>query len=205
MARCGIIPGFLPRAGHEPLRDRQLFLILLGLFGGIALGLWYLLSQDAAAISPGVISNPENLQVAPRAGSRAPDFELTALDGKVVRLSELRGRAVLINFWATWCGPCRIEMPDIQEQYETHTPDLVVLAINMDESPELVAPFVNELGLTFPILLDPGGKVNRELYTVRGYPSSYFVDKDGVIRVVQLGIMTSGQLKGYLEEVGITG
>jgi peroxiredoxin len=187
------------------LRDRQLFLILLGLVGGIGLGLWYLLGQDAAAISSGAISNLESLEIAPRAGFRAPDFELESLDGELIRLNDLRGRAVLINFWATWCGPCRVEMPDIQEQYVVHSPDLVVLAIDMDESQDTVAPFVEELGLTFPVLLDPGGKVNGESYNVRGYPSSFFVDKDGVIRVVQIGLMTPGQLKGYLEEVGITG
>jgi peroxiredoxin len=95
-------------------------------------------------------------------------------------------------------------MPVIQERYETHSPDLVVLAIDMDEGADLVAPFVDELGLTFPVLLDPGGKVNGELYNVRGYPSSYFIDRDGVIRVVQIGLMTHGQISGYLEEVGIS-
>lgn len=186
------------------MRDRHLFLILIGLVIGVGLGLWYLLSQDAAAISSGVVTDLESLEVAPRAGSRAPDFILTSLDGKEYRLSDLRGRPVLLNFWATWCGPCQVEMPDIQERYERHSPDLVVLAIDFDESAEIVAPFVSELGLTFPILLDPGGKVNAELYNVRGYPSSYFVDSDGVIRVVQIGLMTKGQIGSYLEEVGIS-
>ncbi len=186
------------------MRDRQLFLILLGVVVGVGLGLWYLSRQDAAAISSGVITDPDSLAVAPRAGSRAPDFSLTSLDGEMVRLSDLRGRPVLLNFWATWCGPCRVEMPHIQERYERHSPDLLVLAIDMDESAEIVAPFVSELGLSFPILLDPGGKVNGELYNVRGYPSSYFIDSEGVIRVVQIGLMTPGQIGAYLEEVGIT-
>lgn len=140
---------------------------------------------------------------APVEGAPAPDFELQSLSGESVRLSDLHGRPVLVNFWATWCAPCRIEMPAIQDRFEALQPELEVLAINFDESAEQAQGFVDELGLTFPILLDPGGDVNRNTYRVRGYPSSFFVNADGVIEVVHIGIMTEEQLDGYLSEVGL--
>ncbi len=144
----------------------------------------------------------EDLEVAPVLGSLAPDFELENLDGETVRLSDFRGQPVLINFWATWCGPCRVEMPDIQARHEKYAPDLVILAVDFDEPKETVQFFVDELELTFPILLDPGGKI-QQLYLVRGYPSSYFVDREGLIQVVQIGVMTGNQLDEFLAEVGL--
>jgi peroxiredoxin len=93
-------------------------------------------------------------------------------------------------------------MPAIQARFNQYSPDLVVLAVDNDESQEIVSPFVDELGLTFSILLDPGAAI-QGLYQIRGYPSSYFVDANGIIQVVHIGIMTEGQLDGYLAEVGI--
>lgn len=142
------------------------------------------------------------LETAPVVGALAPDFELQNLAGETVHVSDHLGQVILINFWATWCAPCLVEMPDIQEYYDQYTPDLVVLAIDFDEPKETVQAFVNNLGLTFPILLDPGGKT-QDLYQVRGYPSSYFVDREGVIQVVHIGIMLPEQIDGYLEQVGI--
>lgn len=139
---------------------------------------------------------------APVRDALAPDFELVNIQGENVKLSDFRGKAVLINFWATWCAPCRLEMPAIQARYEQYSPDFVVLAVDNDESLEIVAAFVDELGLTFPVLLDPGADI-QQLYLIRGYPSSFFVDANGVIKVVHIGIMTEGQLDGYLFEIGI--
>jgi peroxiredoxin len=139
-------------------------------------------------------------QTAPVEGSRAPDFQLQTLDGQRVRLSELRGQVVLINFWATWCAPCRLEMPAIQDRYERG--GFEVLAVDFDESPELVQAFVNELGLSFPVLLDPGADIQK-LYQVRGYPTSFFIDTEGIIRIIQIGIMTEEELDANLQELGV--
>jgi peroxiredoxin len=132
----------------------------------------------------------------------APDFTLQSVSGETVSLSDHRGKVVLINFWATWCPPCRQEMPDIQDRYARYSPDLVVLAVNNNETADLVAAFVDEFGLTFDPLLDPGAVV-QTLYQLNGYPTSIFVDRDGVIQVIKVGFMTAGQMDGYLGSLGI--
>jgi peroxiredoxin len=148
--------------------------------------------------------NPSGtLRVAPEQGSLAPGFSLENTRGEIIDLSDFLGRPVLINFWATWCAPCRIEMPFIQDRYDTYQEDgLAVLAINFDEPKEDVAYFRNELGLTFDLLLDPGGEI-QGLYQILGYPTSYFVDQNGVIQALHIGVMTEGQLDDYLEQIGL--
>ena len=132
----------------------------------------------------------------------APDFELFDLSGQKTSIQDQQGQVVLLNFWATWCGPCRVEMPEFQDRFEQYDDQLSVLAVNFDEDEEAVASFVNELGLTFNILLDPGAKV-QELYQVQFYPTSFIIDKEGIIRYQHVGILTASQLDGYLSEVGL--
>jgi peroxiredoxin len=153
-------------------------------------------------------SSPEpassaTLQIAPVRESLAPDFTLFNTLGEEVQLSRFKGQAILINFWATWCGPCRIEMPALQDRFERYQDDgLVVLAVDFDESQEDVAFFGEELGLTFELLLDPGGDI-QSLYRIMGYPTSYFVDSQGIVKVKHIGIMTEDQLDDNLARIGI--
>ncbi len=151
----------------------------LALLALVAGGAWTWISrpqaQDAGADAP-----------AARVGALAPDFTLPALeDGRSLRLTDFRGRAVVINFWATWCPPCRVEMPALQ-QAQLDMPDVVVLGVNQQESADLVNWFVREQGLDFPIALDVNGEVNR-LYRVRALPTTYFVDASGIIRDIVYG------------------
>jgi peroxiredoxin len=165
---------------------------------GSSLALFHSLEQEEPGRSKRAVSVP----VEPVLNARAPDFTRETVDGEMVSLSGFEGRSVLINFWATWCGPCRIEMPAIQDRYETYQDDgLVVLAVNFDESREAVQDFRDELGLKFPMVLDPGGDVQR-LYRNRSYPVSFFVDEQGIIRAHHIGVMTEGQLDENLAKIG---
>jgi peroxiredoxin len=144
------------------------------------------------------------LDVDPTLGSLAPDFTLTSVDGKSVSLSQFHGKTVLVNFWATWCGPCQIEMPAIQSRFEQFKDDgLIVLAVDFDESRQAVAEFRDDFALTFELLLDPGAEAQK-LYRNRSYPASFFIDSEGVIQVQHIGVMTEGQLDNYLEQLGLS-
>lgn len=139
-------------------------------------------------------------------GRAAPDFELETADGRV-RLSDLRGRAVVVNFWATWCGPCRHEMPVLQAAFEAHADadDLVVLAVNVTsaDSRSAAEAFVAEFGLTFPIAFDTTGEVTQR-YGVLGLPASFFVDADGVLRSRTYGPLSAELLVAGLAAAGVS-
>jgi len=125
----------------------------------------------------------------PQTGFSAPDFTLKTLEGKSITLSDLRGKAVLVNIWASWCPPCRAEMPDIQKAYQTYqSKGFIVLAVDstfQDKLPDAAA-FVEELQLSFPILVDDRGLVTK-LYRVQSLPSSFFIGPDGIIKEVVIG------------------
>ena len=132
-------------------------------------------------------------------GKAAPDFELSKLDGTKVKLSDLKGKKVILNFWATWCGPCQREMPDMQEFYSKYQNDVEILAVNYtasegSEGKEKVRRFAEEKGVTFPILLDTDIKVTTA-YKVITIPTSYFVDTKGVIQDKFIGPMTVNEME----------
>jgi len=132
----------------------------------------------------------------------APDFILANLADEPIQLENLRGKVVLINFWATWCGPCRLEMPALQSRYEKFSNDLAILAVNEQDKPEEIQAFMEELNLTFDVLLDTSGEVHQ-IYQVRGFPTTYLVDPSGFLRVQHVGVMSENQLDRYLEKVGL--
>jgi peroxiredoxin len=126
---------------------------------------------------------------APQEGFQAPDFELSTIQGERVLLSDLRGQAILLNFWATWCPPCRSEMPAMQQVYLDYDQDgFVVLAVNnlRQDRRESVETFILEENLTFPVLLDNSGSVSTR-YQVNSMPTSFFIDPEGIIREVVIG------------------
>jgi peroxiredoxin len=159
---------------------------------------WILVSADKSGTSTsGKIP-------APQQGFPAPDFELKTLTGEFVKLSDLRGQAVLVNLWATWCPPCRAEMRTIETIYnEYRDQGFMVLAVNMtyQDDPLKITPFVNEQGLTFPILLDETG-ATANAYQLKSLPSSYFINREGVINEVVIGgPMAEALLRTRIENI----
>ena len=144
---------------------------------------WIELSRVPVDLAAAVGAGPE----LPREDFAAPDLTLQALDGETVTLSDLRGQVVLINFWASWCPPCRNEMPAIQQVYKEYRDEgFTVLAVNSQEQDARVAAFAEQLGLTFPILMDRDGSVFDD-YRVTALPTTFFVDRAGVIQGVTTG------------------
>lgn len=133
-------------------------------------------------------------------GNRAPGFTIETLDDKVLALADLRGRVVLLNFWGTWCGPCRREMPEFQKAYEEWSAQgFDILAIAYNDTEEAMAAFRDEYGLSFPLALDESGEIN-DAYGIQTRPSSYLIDRDGVILERHFGLMTESQLGELLNE-----
>ena len=161
------------------LTRRKLYFI-----GILVLGLtWTLVSADKTG------STTAGRVPAPQKGFLAPDFTLETLDGKSVTLSDMRGKVVLLNFWATWCPPCKAEMPAFQQAYADYAEeDFIILTVNATLQDNLsdVDAFRAEYGLSFPIPLDKTGEVNH-LYQVRSLPTSFFIDKGGMISEVIIG------------------
>lgn len=130
------------------------------------------------------------------------EFSLKDLSGKAWTFSELRGKVVLVNFWATWCPPCRKEMPDLQALYERFgSRGFVVLGIS-DEETGKVEPFIRERKVSFPVLLDPGRKVN-DLFVVEGIPKSFVYDREGKLVAQSIDMRTQKQFLGMLEKAGL--
>lgn len=166
--------------------------------------IWYIaMAVVVLGVSVGVLLSSSGiakpLQVRPEVGYLAPDFTLSTLDGGMVTLSELKGKRVFLNFWASWCPPCRMEMPAIQSVYESKEPDVVFVAINIQEPKAQVRKFMDDNGYTFPAALDTAAKV-ASLYLVRAIPTSFVIDAEGVIRAKHIGVLNQSYLEEMLKE-----
>jgi len=185
-------------------------LFAVALAAGLGLGAFLFLGPAAplAPKTPLFATLPLSTRVssapAPVTGAPAPDFTLKTLDGGEVTLSDLRGRPVLINFWASWCVPCRVEMPELVRAYEENKEaGFVILGVNLTYQDSLteVKAFAQEFGMTFPVLLDETGEVTDDLYRLRGLPLTVFVNREGVITRLHLGAMTREQIDEFVGEI----
>ena len=195
---------------QKALRLTILVVALVALItsAGIGLAGWLGGSEraipDPAAFAPLQPALLAGSGVLPRESQSAPDFTLKALDGSTVTLSKLQGHPVLINFWASWCAPCRAEMPEIVRVYQAHQADgRIVLAINVtfqDSLPESQA-FAKEFHTPFPVLLDDTGAIARDAYGVRVLPMSFFIDRKGILMHLQIGAMNGKQIDTFVGEI----
>lgn len=139
----------------------------------------------------------------PLVGQAAPDFALRRGDGSIVKLSDLRGNVVWVNFWASWCVPCKKELPDIQKLYdEKHADGFEVLAVNWKDDRETAQRFFDSRSLSLPLLFDPAGKVYDQ-YRLQGLPDSFFIDRDGKIAALQFGFLTEDKMRQRLKTAGL--
>lgn len=138
---------------------------------------------------------------APLRGLPAPDFVLRDSSGGTVRLSDLRGRVVWVNFWATWCSPCKKELPIMQRLQDEYGDALVVLAINWQENRALARDFFASRGLTMTLLFDSGGVYDQ--YKMTGLPGSFFVGPDGTLATLHYGQITESKARERLAEAGL--
>lgn len=137
-----------------------------------------------------VDDRPQNLSPEPAIGRPAPDFTLQTLDGRSFALADLAGTPAVLNFWATWCGPCQREMPALQTAADRYAGQVLITGIDQAEEAGVVQSFVDEKGVTFPILMDTDSDVGQR-YNVSGLPTTFFVDADGIIRHIWTGEMNS--------------
>jgi len=140
------------------------------------------------------------LPPAPAVGHPAPNFTLTGLDGQTFTLSDLRGKPVVLNFWATWCPPCRAEMPELQAASERLAGEVAIIGVNQGENAQQVTDFTRSLGFTFPMPLDERMDVSRQ-YLVRNLPTTFFIDRDGIVRYTQIGPLTEATLVQRLKTI----
>lgn len=176
------------------------WLLIAGLsLGGLCL-LGCLAIAALAVLFPSIYQTSlENSSLA--VGNAAPDFELTALTGETIRLSQFRGQPVLLSLSATWCPGCRAEAPVLQELHQDH-PELVILMVDSKEGSEVIQQFADEFGITHPILLDRDGAVLK-LYQVVAIPTDLFIDAEGIIRAKVIGSVTTELLAEKIPLIGV--
>lgn len=172
-------------------------LVLVLVAGMLAASLYFQVnSRDSADRA----SSLEDLSVGIGTGQVAPDFTGITLEGETIRLSDFRGKIVLVNVFATWCGPCLLETPHLVEVYSAEGGEVVIIGLNLQETGDKVADYQDEFNISYPLVLNEDGKLT-EIYRPIGLPTSWFIDPDGVIRYVHAGPMTTPMLEEALDAV----
>ncbi len=144
---------------------------------------------------------PAGLEPRAAVGYPAPDFALEELaTGQIRRLSDLRGTPVILNFWATWCGPCRAEMPLLQDTYRAYGGTIALIGVDQGEPPQVIQEFLDTYGIDFPIWLDRDMAVGNT-YRVMGIPTTYFIDAQGIIRAIHPGQLNERILAEQLQTI----
>lgn len=175
--------------------------ILIGLAASVLIALAVMQNLD-------VFSRGKALETAAKPGFLAPSFELAGWDGNVYRVGGPRDKPLLLNFWASWCGPCHMEAPDLQALHAKYEGKIDLYGVNVTtlDTRTGIRAFIDEYGITFPIPLDETGEVSAKLYGVTGYPASFLIDRDGVVVDAVFGLINretlSRQIDRLLKESG---
>ena len=178
------------------MRDRLEWLALIALVALLGSG-WIYLSRETSA------GQPISLATAPYVGSLAPDFTLETVAGESFTLADFRageGTPVVLNFWATWCPPCRVEMPHFDNASRLYAGEVAILGVNQAEPAATIDEYATEHGLNYPLLVDGDMKVNH-LYGVLNLPTTIFIDRNGVVREVLIGTMSQAVLEERIEQL----
>lgn len=182
------------------MKKAIIIVVILGMFGWAMYD--FVIKPDGSdVVEQNEDRGDDEVKVGLEQGNKAPDFELETLDGDEVKLSDYEGERVMVNFWASWCGPCRAEMPDMQKLHENE--DIKILAVNLtdtESSEKNVPNFADDLGLTFSILLDQDNEV-AGLYQIQPVPTSYMIDSDGIIQNKALGALNYEQMLQQFEKM----
>ncbi|MGM0445352.1 MAG: TlpA family protein disulfide reductase [Bacillota bacterium] len=177
--------------------DKSKILIGLVVILVIIAGTWYYIDQNQSQTQT---SEPveQNVETGPETGLMAPDFTLENLSGKEISLSDFRGQKVFLNFWASWCPPCKEEMPDIQKLYKEND-DIKVLTVNVQESKDTAFDYMITNNYSFTTLLDTDGSIGSR-YLVRGIPTTVIIDEDGIILSRQSGALSYETMEDLVSE-----
>ncbi len=198
------------REWSGPLRSVGLPLLAVALIVG---AVWYLQRDHGGgsakpAAGTGVLTldasrNHTGQPPSAERGRAAPDFRLNTLDGKTVRLSDLQGKTVLVNFWATWCAPCRQEMPEIVQAYNAnHAKGFEVVSVDEQEDPATVKKWVDAFEMSFPVALDTSGQVGQTFRAGSQFPTSLWIDPKGVVTDIHYGPMSEDFINQHLAGLG---
>ena len=173
--------------------------ILIGLIVVLIIitGAWYFTNQNQQQ-TQNTEPVEQNIEIGPETGLMAPDFTLENLSGKEVSLSDFRGQKIFLNFWASWCPPCKQEMPDIQKLYKEND-NVKVLTVNVQETKDTVFDYMMSNNYSFTTLLDKNGTIGSR-YLVRGIPTTIIIDEDGIILSRQSGALTYERMLELLSE-----
>ncbi|WP_188205902.1 redoxin domain-containing protein [Alkalibacillus aidingensis] len=189
------------------LIKRAIALTVIGVLLGIVVYNTFIEDDTSDPADEAIFVQPEGMDVdtdGVEVGDQAPNFKLDTLDGQTIELSDFKGKKVFINFWATWCAPCRAEMPHMQDIHEEYGDEVVILAVNatgQETSVDTVQEFVDELELTFPILMDDTSEVNVR-YQALSLPTTYFVNTEGVVQIPRkVGPLSYDEMIDKIEEL----
>ena len=177
--------------------ERTILLLFLTILGGA----WISFSRESSSTTEGSV-----LAEAPIVGHLAPDFTLQTAIGESVSLTDHvdrsgdQGRPVVLNYWASWCGPCRVETPELQDASLKYKNRVAIIGVNQGETPATITKFGTSFGLNYPLLVDENNVVNQ-LYGVVGLPTTVFIDRKGIVREVFVGILSQATLQERIERL----